>query len=458
MRHDKEVLLKGTAAVLAIAILMVFSAGDLWSKDRDRGAEVVVQRSDGTFLAGELLAAQGRTLVVSDRASARDVTIGIEDVRAIRIVRRANVLKRAMNGFLYGAVPVGGLALLGKGKVSGRLTAIAAFGGVGALIAAYRGASRGADRTAVLDGASAKRRDLALDRLRTLALFAGPLPADFDGVGRQPKLGTLLDTKDGRFEDLAAQRPPRFHLSFEPAYVMPRAGDAHIRLFKDMDFADTHPGGSFWFFEYGPTTYPQATNNTVLSLRSFTVEYSLNRSFAVGFAYSYFGETRAEGFRMIPVMFQGGSYYSELYTSATSAGDGYFLTASWKPVPDLFYNRYSFKLGVEMGLCASCATFGMNDGYGTSVSGRVLRRTVPAAGVVAGLDAYYGRNLSFGVWARYRFARASVASFSLDGSYLSLSEQTGEIALIDVPVTVAFPAHRIELGGLATGISFGLHF
>ncbi len=457
MRHDKGVVIKGTAAVLAIAVLMVVSAGDLWSKDRDRGAEVVVQRSDGTFLAGELLSVQGRALVVSDRVSARDVTVGIEDVRAVRIVRSANVLKRTMNGFLYAAVPTGALTLLGKGNMSDRLTVIAAIGGVGALIALYRGASRGADWTAVLDGASEKRKDLALDKMRTLALFAGPPPADFDGAGRQPKLGALLNAKDVRVEDMTGQRPPRFHLSFEPAYVMPRAGNAHIQLFKDMGFADTHPGGIIWFFEYGPTTYPHATNNTVLSLRSFAAEYSLNPSLAVGFAYSYFGETRADGFRMIPVTFRGESYYSELYTSATSAGEGYFLTAAWKPVPDLFYNRYSLKLGVELGLCTSRAEFDTADGWGAR-NARVFRRTVPSAGVVAGLDVYYGRNLSFGVWARYRYARANVAAFSLDGSYLSLSERSSEPDLIDVPVTIAFPAHRVELGGLATGISFGLHF
>ena len=44
MKHDKGVLLKGSAAVLAIAVLMVVSAGDLWSKDRVRGAELIVQK------------------------------------------------------------------------------------------------------------------------------------------------------------------------------------------------------------------------------------------------------------------------------------------------------------------------------------------------------------------------------------------------------------------------------
>lgn len=445
-------------AVLALAAFLAVPAGDLCAKSRTRGAEVVIQRTDGTFLAGELLAVQGRTLVVSDRISARDLTIGVDDLRAVRIVRSTNVFKRAVNGSLYAGVPAAGLILLRKGNMADRLAVVAGIAGVGALIAALRGVAKGADEFAVLGGETGKKKDFALNKLRAAALFPGSLPANFDGVGRQPKLGGPLTDGDVDFTDNAVSRPPRFHLSFEPGYVRPRANDAYIRLFKSMKFGDTHPGGSFLFITYGPTAYPHATSETDISLKGFTAEYSLNRSFAIGFAYASLGKGSTKGFRLVPVEWRGEPYYSELYVSSASAGDGYFLTAAWKPFPDVFFNRYTFKLGVEIGLCSARLTFDTSDGGFTAVDARSFRKTVPAAGVVAGVDAYYGRNLSLGIWARYRYASVRGGAFDLNGSYNMLTEKADVIDIIDIPVAIAFPAHKLDLGGPSAGVSLGLHF
>jgi hypothetical protein len=459
MKNSKRDKKKGALVVaLALIVALAVPTGDLCAKTRSRGAEVVVQRMDGTFLAGELLAVQGKTLVVSDRVSARDVTVGIEDVRAIRIVRHSKVLKKAALGFLYAGVPVGALGLAGGGGggITNRIPAIALFGAAGALYAGLRAVAKGADETAVLGGAPGTRADSALKKLGSMALFRGALPANFDGVGRQPKLGAPLAANQGRFEDLMAPRLPRFHLSFEPALYTSRETAPSTHLFQNMGFGDTHPGGSVFFFDYGPTTYPRATGGSGISLRGFTAEYSLNRSFVVGFAYASLGKVAVEGFRMIPVTWRGESYYTELYASAASAGDGYFITAAWRPTPDIFFNRYAFKLGVELGLCAARMTFGTSEyAFGTDVDKRSVTKAVPAAGIVAGLDSYYGRNMSLGVWARYRYASARVGTFGLNGSYISLDEQANPI---DVPITVAFPAHRINLGGPAAGVSLGLHF
>lgn len=458
MKKSNGFIKKIIPVALVLAVFLAIPAGDLCAKTRTKGAEVVVQRTDGTFIAGELLAVQGRTLVVSDRVSARDVTIGLEDVRAIRIVKESKVLKKAALGFLYAGLPVGALGFIGGGSIKDRIPAIAVFGAAGALYAGLRAVAKGADETAILEGRSREKADFTLKKLGGMALFRGALPANFDGVGRQTKLGAPLGANANRFEDLMAPRLPRFHLSFEPALDTSRETASYTRLFKNMGFGDTKPGGSFLFFSYGPVSYPLKRDETLISLRGFTAEYSLNRSFAVGFAYASRGKVTVEGFRMIPVTWRGESYYSELYVSAASAGDGYFVTAAWRPTPDVFFNRYSFKLGVELGLCAARMTLDTSDGAPTAVDARTIRKTVPAAGIVAGLDAYYGRNMSLGVWARYRYASARVGAFSLNGSYHTLTEQADVIDLIDVPITVAFPAHRINLGGPAAGVSLGLHF
>ncbi len=393
---------KAIPAILVLAAFLAVPAGDLRAKSRTRGAEVVIQRTDGTFLAGELLAVQGRSLIVSDRISARDMTIGIDDARAIRIVMGSNVL------------------------------------------------------TAILEGRSREKADFALKKLGGMALFRGALRANFDGVGRQPKIGAPLAAKDGHFDDLMAPRSSRFHLSFEVGFSTYGEIASLRRLFKNMDFGDTRPvghsdnsGRSYG----GPISYPRAVPD--LS-GGFTVEYSLNRSFAVGFAFASLGKVAVKGYRMIP-RYDYYKLYDELYASATSAGEGYFITAAWRPTPDLFFNRHSFKLGVELGICAARMTFGtLKSNIESNVDKRSVTKAVPAAGVVAGLDRYFGRIMSLGVWARYRYASTRVGAFSLNASYEDgLDEEWNPI---NVPVTVAFPAHRINLGGPAAGVSLGLHF
>ncbi len=406
MKRARGLMNKIGPIVIAAAVLLVVPAGDLCAKSRARGAEVVIQRTDGAFLAGELLAVQGRALVVSDRISARDVTIGIDDVRAIRIVRESNVL------------------------------------------------------TAILEGRSREKADFALKKLGGMALFRSALPANFDGVGRQPKIGAPLATKDGHIDDLMAPRSSRFHLSFELGFSTFGEIASLKRLFKNMDFGDTRPaaydnsGRSY----RGPTSYPRAVPD--LS-GGFTVEYSLNRSFAVGFAFASLRTVEVEGYRMIPRYdyYQHYNGYDELYASATSAGEGYFITAAWRPTPELHFNRYSFKLGVELGIYAARMTFGTLRSIferDRNIEERSVTKTIPAAGVVAGLDRHLGRIMSLGVWARYRYASTRVGAFSLNAAYEDGLDEEGNP--INVPITVAFPAHRINLGGPAAGVSLGLHF
>ncbi len=475
MRHDKGVLLKGTAAVLAIAVLMVFSAGDLWSKDRVRGAELIFQGKDGTFLRGELLAVEGRILVLLDASSGKETRISIDDVDAFRALKKAGVLPAMLKGFLIGGVPIAGLGLIRRGNAGSALMGGAVLGGVLAVYKGFRAAAKGQDETAVLRGASVPKTDFALKRLKDMALFPKSLPADIGSVIRSR--GTRTPTAPGEtYRDLTAVRFPRFHLSFEPFGILSEGEGPYIGLFRTMEFADTEPGGSFLFISWGPVSFPVEHGRGGIRLRGGRAEYSVSRSFSVGFAYASMGSGTTDGYRQIPVTFRGEPYYSEADLTEKRSGDGYFLTASWMPIPDTFFRGTSFKLGVEMGVCVSRHHFGTSEHIGAEyvwvlsgispetlaegeIDGRSFSRTVPAAGVFGEVDFYSGRNMSLGFRAGYRYARIRFRAFPLAGTYLMLEEDpSGEISVLHLPLPVTFPAHSADLGGPFAGLSLGFHF
>lgn len=446
------------AVAMAFAAILAVPAGTLYAKVRDRGEEIIVQKKDGTFLTGELLAVEGRTLVLLDASSGKDIRVAVDDVDAFRVLKRSRVLPAMLKGFLTVGAAFPTVSLVFGGSVKGGLMVGAVAGGLFAVFKGLRAAARGQDETAVLRGAPAPRTEFALKRLGKMAFFGSSLPADIAAL-RKSRGSTPPPVPKGReAQDLTSLRFPRFHISFEPFGILSEGKDPYTSLFRKMEFADTRPGGSFLFIKWGPTPYPVGHGAGGITLLGGRAEYSVSRSFSAGFAYGTMGSGSTKGFRMIPVTWRGGNYYSEAYVTENRSSDGYFLTAAWMPVPDTFFKRTSFKLGVELGLCVSRHHFGASELI-DEVDGRSLSKTVPAAGVFGEVDLYSGRNMSVGVRAGYRFARTRVEAFALKGTYMMFEESgSDEFTLIHVPLDIAFPAHTVELGGPTAGVSLGFHF
>ncbi len=76
-----------TLALLVIFSLLTCSA-NLYAKER-RGAELVITQTDGQQIKGELIAVKGSSLLLLDSQSATELAVGVSDIRAIRIVRKA---------------------------------------------------------------------------------------------------------------------------------------------------------------------------------------------------------------------------------------------------------------------------------------------------------------------------------------------------------------------------------
>lgn len=73
-----------------IALFLVFSilaiSSNLYAKAR-RGANLLIQKTDGQQVGGELIAVKQNSLLLKDSKSGADVSVDIGDVKVITILR-----------------------------------------------------------------------------------------------------------------------------------------------------------------------------------------------------------------------------------------------------------------------------------------------------------------------------------------------------------------------------------
>lgn len=87
---------------LSLAGMMAGAPGVLSAAGR-RGANVVVTRTDGVILAGELIVVRPTTIVVLTSSGA-DSAIAVADIASVRIQRKSRGGTGALVGFVVGAV------------------------------------------------------------------------------------------------------------------------------------------------------------------------------------------------------------------------------------------------------------------------------------------------------------------------------------------------------------------
>lgn len=94
-----------------ISLFLVFSilvlSGNLFAKER-KGADLIIQKTDGTQVSGELIAVKKTSLLLLERESGADVTVDIRNMEMVKI-KKSKTLLGASLGFLTGV----GVAALG---------------------------------------------------------------------------------------------------------------------------------------------------------------------------------------------------------------------------------------------------------------------------------------------------------------------------------------------------------
>ena len=87
-----------------IALFLVFSLlallGNLFAKER-RGAQLVIEQMDGQLVGGELIAVKNSSLLLLSEVGT-DVSVGIKNVKVIKIVRKSKAKLAAGIGLLAG--------------------------------------------------------------------------------------------------------------------------------------------------------------------------------------------------------------------------------------------------------------------------------------------------------------------------------------------------------------------
>jgi len=139
-----------------------------------KGAELVITKKDGLPIGGELIAVKKNSLVLLDSYSDAGVSIDVENIKFIKIVKKSKVLLGVGLGLLLG----GGLGSLYGTSTDTydsdlRPLAFIVYGGggaaLGALVGGFFGASAGKDKTIQIEGISNSEIQKILEELRKKA-------------------------------------------------------------------------------------------------------------------------------------------------------------------------------------------------------------------------------------------------------------------------------------------------
>jgi hypothetical protein len=164
--------MKSRAVVLIVVFSLLTLTGYLMAVER-RGAELKILKKDSTALQGELIAVKPVSLLLLDFQSAADLSVNIEEILTITIVKKSEALRGAALGLIAGLL--GGFVIGGFEKsIEGpRIQAIAvyagAIGGPAALIGAMIGFYLGKDKTIEIAEKSPEEIKAVMEKLRSQA-------------------------------------------------------------------------------------------------------------------------------------------------------------------------------------------------------------------------------------------------------------------------------------------------
>ena len=155
-------------------------------KRKKHGANLIIQKINGQQVSGELITVKPSSLLLLN-TEGKDVSVGIEDVRVIKIVRRSKFLKGARPGALigltagvligikasqeeteYNIVTLPIMPIIEIAKASAPFVYGFVYMTFGALIGGIVGVAVG-DKTIELEAMSDLEREEALEKLRKKA-------------------------------------------------------------------------------------------------------------------------------------------------------------------------------------------------------------------------------------------------------------------------------------------------
>lgn len=92
---------KAASLILVFSILLL--SGSTFAEGRE-GAELYIQKRDGHYERGELIAVKQSSLLLLDRYSGADLTVDFDDISTIWVKKKSQAISGLCGGMLIGAV------------------------------------------------------------------------------------------------------------------------------------------------------------------------------------------------------------------------------------------------------------------------------------------------------------------------------------------------------------------
>lgn len=452
-------------AVIALLAYLLVLPGGLAAKDK-RGATVVVTRTDGRLVEGELIAVKPDGLVVLNPTNADAISIAAADLAGVRIVRPSKIGTGALWGGLGGAL-VGSLL----GGLSGGVDEFTAgqaafmigfvFGGIGCLGGLGVGSLLSVDTTVEFSG---EPDSLVMDRLDKLRSYSreyrmggGRLQMKIAPPPEPSPRPPVPAPEAARPAPSPSRRTPRFRVRLP--YTVPirpgfEYGD-HRSAETTFRFLDDAP-------EPGPfpaKLFSYAGNHNVSGFDSTSVGYEFSERLAAE-AEVVFGRWSASrttfGDLSYTSALDGITYETHaLYIGYSARFTAALFGLTYRPAAPTEFRRHIVEAGLAAGPAWAKLETGETFGQGNAGKGKV---TLAARGHVA-YDFHVTPTLSFGAAVGYRWFRAGLAA-STSTMVLDFHDTSEEYPTTTIQRTTEWtvPAQTIDASGFYIGLRMGVRF
>ena len=421
--------------ICAIAILSLVAPAGLSAKDR-RGATVIVTRSDGEAVEGELVAVKPESLLLLSAAgNAR--TVDRADVRSVRIVRRSRAGLFAGIGGAAGLAGMGALVLSGGNDVDYGTEKVLIGAGVGALAGFLAGIVRGIDSEFTVAG---QPEAVVADHWRKLGAYSreGRLP----GPAPQTTTGAPGPAAEA---GIRPPRAPRFKIGLSASVPMSPHG-----------YHDTIAEGSFRFMDeyYAPPevrSIPVSFSQQQVKLLrdvyfgpvSLACELTERMSAEVELVLS--GQARSAGSNygeMAFTSFPDGLRYRAYAGANYDTGFASLLVGlSFRTKLPTALDRHIFEVGAAAGPALGSMTLMTWDG-----GSQGLHKTALSGKIHAAYDFHILPSFSLGAFVGYRHLRVAFpsSSYTADVEFFEIGNESNTLTR---PIEVTLPGQTIKWPG-----------
>ena len=102
--------------LLFILIAVLASVPHSFAKGKKRGARLLIEKPDGQIVKTELLTVKGNKLILMDTRLSSEITVNIQELKSIQIIKKTKILQGIGIGLLIGGA--GGALLSSSGENS----------------------------------------------------------------------------------------------------------------------------------------------------------------------------------------------------------------------------------------------------------------------------------------------------------------------------------------------------